>query len=95
MEEALGSEHFRVATGLNNLALLYKSQGRYFEAEPFYKRSLGIYEKAIGPEHPNVAKSLENYAALLERTNREVEAATMEARAYAIRAKYARETPSM
>ncbi|MCZ6840038.1 MAG: tetratricopeptide repeat protein [Alphaproteobacteria bacterium] len=28
-------------------------QGRYFEAEPLYKRSLAIWGKALGPEHPD------------------------------------------
>ena len=37
---------------LNNLAELYRSQGRYAEAEPLYKRALAIEEKARGPEHP-------------------------------------------
>ncbi|MEH2379316.1 MAG: tetratricopeptide repeat protein, partial [Nostoc sp.] len=31
-----GEEHPDVATSLNNLALLYKSQGRYADAEPLY-----------------------------------------------------------
>ena len=38
-ETALGPEHPDVATSLNNLALLYGSQGRYAEAEPLYKRT--------------------------------------------------------
>ncbi len=76
-----------MATGLNNLALLYETQGRYAEAEPHYKRALAIYEKALGPEHPHVAQSLENYAALLRQTARADEAERMEARAKAIRAK--------
>ena len=82
-----------MATSLNNLGLLYKTQGRYNEAEPFYKRSLAIREKALGPAHPNVAKGLENYAALLRKMNRDAEAKNMEARAKVIRAKHARENP--
>ncbi len=78
---------------LNNLALLYKAQGRYAEAEPLYKRSLAIDEKALGPEHPAVATSLENYAALLRKTGRGAEAENKEARAKAIRAKHAKENP--
>ena len=31
-----------------------RSQGRYAEAEPLYKRSLAISEKALGPDHPDV-----------------------------------------
>ena len=42
------------APSLNNLAELYRAQGRYAEAEPLYRRSLAIREKALGPEHPDV-----------------------------------------
>ncbi len=90
---ALGLEHPDVAGSLNNLALLYVTQGRYAEAEPLYQRSLAIWEKALGPEHPNVATSLENYAALLRETARADEAERIEARAKAIRAKHAQENP--
>ena len=78
-----------MATDLNNLAELYRAQGKYAEAEPLYKRALAIWEKALGPEHPNVAKSLQNYAALLRKTGRGEEAEKLEARAQAIRAKHA------
>ena len=64
MERALGPDHPNVATSLNNLAVLYKTQGRYADAEPLYKRSLAIREKALGPDHPDVATSLNNLAAL-------------------------------
>ncbi len=76
-----------MAASLNNLAELYRTQGRYAEAEPLYKRSLAIREGALGPEHPDVAQSLENYALLLRETGRSAEAAKLEARAEAIRAK--------
>ena len=49
----------------NNLAMLYRGQGRYSDAEPLYKRSLAIFEKALGRDHPNVGTSLNNLAALL------------------------------
>ena len=91
--EAFGPDDPRVATGLNNLAGLYGTQGRYAEAEPLYKRALAIFEKALGPDHPNVAGSLENYAALLRKTIRKRKAKKLEARAKAIRAKHAKENP--
>ncbi len=59
-EKTLGPEHPDVAQSLNNLAELYRAQGRYAEAEPPYQRSLAILEKVLGPEHPHVAQSLEN-----------------------------------
>ena len=37
-----------MATGLNNIAFLYHTQGKYAEAEPLYQRSLAIREKALG-----------------------------------------------
>ena len=90
MENALGPDHPDVAQNLNNLAMLYDSQGLYEEAEPLYQRALAIREKALGPEHPNVATSLEDYADLLRETNRESEAAKLDARAKAIRGKAAK-----
>ncbi len=52
-EKVLEPEHPSVATTLNNLALLYESQGKYEEAEPLYKRALAILEKVLGFDHPN------------------------------------------
>ena len=49
---------------MNDLAGLYRDQGRYADAEPLYKRALAIYEKALGPDHPHVATSLNNLAGL-------------------------------
>ena len=76
-----------VGASLENLADLYVAQGKYAEAEPLYRRALGIWERTLGREHPHVASSLDKYATLLRRMNRETEAAAMEARAKAIRAK--------
>src|SRR5262249_41239691 len=53
-----------VALSLNNLAELYRAQGRYADAEPLYKRSLAIREKALGADHPYVAVSLNSLAEL-------------------------------
>ena len=58
LAEAFGPDDPRLATTLNNLALLYDAQGRYTEAEPLYKRALAIREKALGPAHPGVATRL-------------------------------------
>ena len=40
--EKFDPDDLRLATSLNNLALLYKIQARYAEAEPVYERALGI-----------------------------------------------------
>ena len=63
-EKALGADHSEVAASLNNLALLYWSQGRYAAAEPLFQRALMVWEKVLGPDHPEVAHSLNRYVAL-------------------------------
>ena len=50
-----------MATSLNNLALLYDSQGRYEEAEPLYLQALKIAEKVLGKNHPNTSTIRANY----------------------------------
>ena len=83
-EEALGTGHPYFATGLNNLAALYRAQGRYGEAEPLLKRALAIREEALGPAHPDVATSLNNLAALYRAQGRYAEAEPLYERALAI-----------
>jgi tetratricopeptide (TPR) repeat protein len=62
--ESFGTQDPRYATSLNNLALLYQTQGRYADAEPFHKHALRSREKALGTDHPDVAQSLNNLAEL-------------------------------
>ncbi len=83
--EKLGPYDPRLAASLNNLAELYRTQGKYDQAEPLFKRALAIKEKALGPDHPSVATVLENYAALLKATSRQSEAGVLLARARMIR----------
>ena len=40
--EGFGPEDPRLATTLNNLGELHRTQGKYAKAEPYYKRSLNI-----------------------------------------------------
>ena len=75
------------APSLNNLAELYRDQGRYAEAEPLYKRALAIREKALGPDHPDVGTSLNNLAELYRAQGRYAEAEPLYKRALAIREK--------
>ena len=84
--ENVGPDHPAVATSLNNLAELYRTQGQYAQAEPLNKRSLVIWEKTLGPDHPDVANSLENIAVLYRETGRKDAAVPLEQRAAAIRA---------
>ncbi|MFL5665310.1 MAG: tetratricopeptide repeat protein [Ktedonobacteraceae bacterium] len=65
-EQVLGPEHPNTALNLNNLAALYRSQGKYEQAEPLYERALAISEQVLGPEHPETATSLNNLAAFYD-----------------------------
>jgi len=55
-----------VANSLNNLALLYSSQGKYEEAEPLLLQALSIAEKVLGVDHPDTKIFQENLDLLLE-----------------------------
>src|SRR5262245_51096918 len=52
-EQAQGPNSPATATVLNNLAIVYDSQGRDEEALAAYGRALAIKEKVLGPEHPD------------------------------------------
>ena len=51
---------------LNMLLLRLKTQGKYDEAEPLYRESLGIRRKALPEAHPAIATALNNLAGLLK-----------------------------
>jgi tetratricopeptide (TPR) repeat protein len=84
LADTFGLEHPNVALSLNNLAALYRKQGRYVEAELLFKRSLAIREKALGLDHPAVAESLNSLAALYKEQGRYAEAEPLYKRALAI-----------
>ncbi|MCA2693052.1 MULTISPECIES: CHAT domain-containing tetratricopeptide repeat protein, partial [unclassified Microcystis] len=73
-KQQLGDNHPDTAISLNNLALLYKSQGRYSEAEPLYKQALAIRKQQLGDNHPSTATSLNNLAFLYQSQGRYSEA---------------------
>jgi tetratricopeptide (TPR) repeat protein len=73
-----------MAQSLNNLAELYRTQGRYGEAEPLYERSLWIFEKILGPDHTDVGNSLNNLAALYDSQGRYAEAEPLYKRSFLI-----------
>ncbi len=78
------SEHDDTATRLNSLALSYKRQGKYMEAEPLYQQVLAIRKKQLGEEHPDTASSCYGLAGLYARGGKDVEAKSFYQRALAI-----------
>ena len=84
-EKALGANHPDVGQTLNNLALVYRAQGKYSEAEGLYKRALAIREKALGANHPDVGQTLNNLASVYRDQGKYAEAEGLFKRALAIR----------
>ena len=72
---------------LNNLALAYRAQGKYAEAEGLLERALAIREKALGASHPDVGQTLTNLANLYRDQGKYSEAEGLYKRALAIREK--------
>ena len=76
------------AASLNNLAELYRGQGRYPEAERLYKRVLAILEKLPnGAADTRVATTLSNLALLYQAQRRYADEEPLYQRALAIREK--------
>jgi tetratricopeptide (TPR) repeat protein len=62
-----------VAETLNNMAILYETQGKFGDAERLYRRAIAIRERALGANHPDVAMSLSNLATLYQAQDKYVE----------------------
>jgi tetratricopeptide (TPR) repeat protein len=78
-EEQLGDRHPDTAIDLNNLTELYRSQGKYEQAEPLYQRALVLLEEWLGGRHPTTLIVRSNYAGLLRDVGRAAEAEQVEA----------------
>jgi tetratricopeptide (TPR) repeat protein len=59
---------------MNAYGLTLQAAGKYYEAEPLFKRSLEIYEKVLGKDHANVATALNNLANLYRTQGKYAEA---------------------
>ncbi|AFY43446.1 tetratricopeptide repeat protein [Nostoc sp. PCC 7107] len=68
------TENPEYCDSLNNLAELYRMQGRYLLAQPLYLQTLTLRKNILGSEHPDVAQSLNNLAALYHAQGNYIEA---------------------
>jgi tetratricopeptide (TPR) repeat protein len=73
-ERALGRDHPRVATELNNIGIVLGELGRYEEAERLHRRALALRVRIFGASHPDVGQSNNNLANVLMETGRLEEA---------------------
>ncbi|MBA2396948.1 MAG: tetratricopeptide repeat protein, partial [Ktedonobacteraceae bacterium] len=77
-EQVLGEEHADTATSLNNLAEMYRKQGKHLEAEQLCVRALVICEHVLGREHPSTRLVRRNYVGLLRKMGRNKDAKRVE-----------------
>jgi len=65
-EAALGPQHPKVATDVNNLGTVLQDLGDLAGARAAYQRALAIGEAAYGPQHPAVATRVNNLGSVLQ-----------------------------
>jgi tetratricopeptide (TPR) repeat protein len=73
-EGALGPTDPAVARKLVELASLFRSQGRYEEAETLCRRALAIQQRTLGPKHPETVRTVEELVAVYRLQGRTKEA---------------------
>jgi len=70
----LGKEHPHTATTYDNIAAVYRNQGKYDEALELHQKALYIRENVLGKEHPYTAYTYENIARVYSDQGKYVEA---------------------
>ena len=73
----LGEEHPFTLTTANSLAVVYKAQGRFREAEWLYHRTLEASEHAFGNGHPLTVATIKGLASLYKAQGRHAEASLL------------------
>jgi len=63
-EENFEADSDKMSSSINNLALIYKKQGKYSNAETLYKEALEINIKTFGENNSNTAQVLHNLGQL-------------------------------
>ncbi len=74
----------QLAKNLNNIGNVYRSQGKFEEAEANYMRAIAILENSVGAEHPNLATVLNNLAVLYRKQSKYKEAEVLYRRVLSI-----------
>lgn len=66
-KQALGKEHPDVAELLNDLAVLYRREGKYAEAEPLFQRALAIMQGKLPAGHSRIVGCQKDYDEMKEK----------------------------
>jgi tetratricopeptide (TPR) repeat protein len=79
--ETAGGNSKLKSVSLGRLINLYLAQGKYAQAEPYYRASLELTGKSSGMGSKDYAHALMNYGQLLRKLDRKQEAMVLEAKA--------------
>jgi tetratricopeptide (TPR) repeat protein len=82
-----GTNHTNYGVALNNLALAYRAQGRFADAEGAFRRALAVHEKAQGSGQPLVGGTLHNLGTVFLLQGRLADADATLSRALVVREK--------
>ncbi len=93
--EKIGKDDRRVASTLNDLAVVASSKKDFAKAVEYSKRSLAIEDKLYGGEHVDVAYDLNNTGAFLDANKQHEEATPILERALKMRKKLLGEKDSL
>lgn len=69
-KRVLGGEHPSTLTSIANLALTYRDQGRWKEAEELGEQVLESRKRMLGHKHPDTLASMNNLALTYHRQGR-------------------------
>jgi tetratricopeptide (TPR) repeat protein len=70
----LGDKHPNTLKTINNLASVYRNQGRHKEAEELHRQVRAVQEQVLGKEHPDTLTTLNNLASVYSDLGRHEEA---------------------
>ncbi|NLF69720.1 MAG: tetratricopeptide repeat protein [Candidatus Anammoximicrobium sp.] len=76
-KETLGERHPDYAASLNNLGLMYQSEGDHARAEQLLRRATEIWKETLGETHPDYAAGLRNLAVIYRALGDRERAATV------------------
>jgi Flp pilus assembly protein TadD len=73
----LGADHPSTLSSMNNLALTYRNQGRWEEAETLQVQVMETSKTKLGANHPDTLTSMNNLALTYRNQGRWEEAETL------------------
>ncbi len=77
LEEHYPDDKAGIAGAAQNLAVLYRTEGKNDEAEALYQRSLKLIKEIAGVQHPAYANVLQNLSVLMREEKKYDEAETL------------------